>query len=89
MLKNEDVVSLFNKLILKHSGNYSKIKFHSGEIINFINSSQNEDGSIEQQLMMITDGRICNQNMIKQIAIKAGYDVDENHVIYVNNKRYH
>lgn len=33
MLKNEDVISLFNKLILKHSGNYAKIKFHSGEII--------------------------------------------------------
>lgn len=35
--------------------------------------------------MKITDGMLYNQEKIKQIAIKAGYDVDENYVIYVNN----
>ena len=47
--------------------------------------NQNENGSIEQQLVQITNGRLYNQEKIKQIAIKAGYNVDEKYVIYVNN----
>ena len=47
--------------------------------------NQNENGSIEQQLVKITNGRLYNQEKIKQIAIKAGYNVDEKYVIYVNN----
>ena len=47
--------------------------------------NQNENGAIEQQLVKITNGRLYNQEKIKQIAIKAGYNVDEKYVIYVNN----
>ena len=39
----------------------------------------------EQQLVKITNGRLYNQEKIKQIAIKAGYNVDEKYVICVNN----
>lgn len=76
---------LFNKLILKYSANFQKINFHCGEIINLIFENQNENGAIEQQLVKITNGRLYNQEKIKQIAIKAGYNVDEKYVIYVNN----
>ena len=76
---------LFNKIILKYSANFQKINFHCGEIINLIFENQNENGSIEQQLVKITNGRLYNQEKIKQIAIKAGYNVDEKYVIYVNN----
>lgn len=85
MFKDDELILLFNKIILKYSADFQKINFHCGEIINLIFENQNENGSIEQQLVKITDGMICNQKKIKQIAIKAGYDVDENYVIYVNN----
>ena len=85
MFKDDKIVLLFNKLILKYSANFQKINFHCGEIINLIFENQNENGSIEQQLVKITNGRLYNQERIKQIAIKAGYNVDEKYVIYVNN----
>lgn len=85
MFKDDELVLLFNKLILKYSANFQKINFHCGEIINLIFENQNENGSIEQQLVKITNGRLYNQEKIKQIATKAGYDVDEKYVIYVNN----
>ena len=85
MFKDDKIVLLFNKLILKNSANFQKINFHCGEIINLIFENQNENGSIEQQLVKITNGRLYNQEKIKQIAIKAGYNVDEKYVIYVNN----
>ena len=80
MFKDDKIVLLFNKLILKYSAN-----FHCGEIINLIFENQNENGSIEQQLVKITNVRLYNQEKIKQIAIKAGYNVDEKYVICVNN----
>ena len=85
MFKDDKIVLWFNKLILKYSANFQKINFHCGEIINLIFENQNEHGSIEQQLVKITNGRLYNQEKIKQIAIKAGYNVDEKYVIYVNN----
>ena len=85
MFKDDKLVLLFNKLILKYSANFQKINFHCGEIINLIFENQNENGAIEQQLVKITNGRLYNQEKIKQIAIKAGYNVDEKYVIYVNN----
>lgn len=85
MFKDDKIVLLFNKLILKYSANFQKINFHCGEIINLIFENQNENGSIEQKLVKITNGRLYNQEKIKQIAIKAGYNVDERYVICVNN----
>ena len=85
MFKDDKIVLLFNKIILKYNDNFQKINFHCGEIINLIFENQNENGSIEQQLVKITNGRLYNQEKIKQIAIKAGYNVDEKYVIYVNN----
>lgn len=85
MFKDDKLVLLFNKLIIKYSANFKKNNFHCGEIINLIFENQNENETIEQQLVKITDGMLYNQEKIKQIAIKAGYDVDENYVIYVNN----
>lgn len=85
MFKDDKIVLLFNKIILKYSANFQKINFHCGEIINLIFENQNENGSIEQQLVKITNGRLYNQEKIKQIAIKAGYNVDEKYVICVNN----
>lgn len=85
MFKDDKLVLLFNKLIIKYSANLKKNNFHCGEIINLIFENHNENETIEQQLVKITDGMLYNQEKIKQIAIKAGYDVDENYVIYVNN----
>lgn len=85
MFKDDKIVLLFNKLILKYSANFQKINFHCGEIINLIFENQNENGSIEQQLVKVTNGRLYNQEKIKQIAIKAGYNVDEKYVICINN----
>ena len=61
MFKDDKIVLLFNKIILKYSANFQKINFHCGEIINLIFENQNENGSIEQQLVKITNGRLYNQ----------------------------
>ena len=85
MFNDDKIVLIFNIVILKYSAYFLNINFHCGEIINLIFENQNENGAIEQQRVKITNGRLYNQEKIKQIAIKAGYNVDEKYVIYVNN----